>query len=171
MQPASLEEPYFLSSDYLKIPSSIDLFEYGTGTSVSIEPKKDCVKPLESILEQQIPENSIILKPQEDIKLLENIYTFENPLDVRRFLWTHENLIEIVFEAYTQIKRIFGEEINLFLELHHDPEEDFEELFIVIKSLYEPKKTRELMDDLDRSWFLNIIDKTQGKLCITEEYL
>lgn len=171
MQLVSSEESYFLSSDYLKIPSLIDQFEYGTGTSVSIKPKKDWIKSLEAIPAQQLAEISVILKPQEDIRLLENIYTFENPPDVRRFLWTHKHLIEIVFEAYRQIKRIFGEEINLFLELHHDPEEGWDELFIVIKSPYNAEEAVELEKKLFKEWFVYKMDAIKGKLNITEEPL
>lgn len=169
MQLSSLGQPNHFSFTYHKIPL-INKFGYGTGTSVSIEYIKDRIKSLGMGVPRSV-ENSIILKPQKDIRLLEILYNFENPMDVKRFLLTNKSLIEIVFEAHRQIKRIFVEEINLFLELHHDPEEDWEELFIVIKSPYAPIKTRELMDDLDRSWFLDIMDKTQGKLCITEEYL
>ncbi len=167
MQLSSLGQPNHFSFTYYKM-SLIKQFEYGTRTAVSIELKKDWVKPLKA---KPMLQNSIILKPQEDIKQLENIYTFENSKDIRRFLLTHQHLIGILFEAVMQIKRIFGEEISRCLELHHDPEEDWEELFVVIKTTYPPEKARKLMDKLGDEWFLDIMDETEGKLCITEEPL
>lgn len=80
-------------------------------------------------------------------------------------------MIDILFETQTQIISIFGRDIELHLELHRDYEEDFEELFVVIKSSFPPAVARRMMDTLDEAWFLDILDKTQGKLCITEEPL
>ncbi len=106
-----------------------------------------------------------------DIKEVKKYYTFINQEDIMTFLKTNQSLVKILKDAIGKIKNIFGADIRICLELHCDPEEEWDELFIVIKSPYSPQKARELMNELDRTWFLNIMDKTQGKLCITEEYL
>ena len=111
------------------------------------------------------------LERKDILDELKGAYEFSNVEEIRNFIMQNNYLADILKEAPKNIYRIFGKSIKLILELHSDPEEDFEELFVVIKSPYAPQKARELMNELDRMWFLNIMDKTQGKLCITEEYL
>lgn len=129
-----------------------------------------------------VEETSVIYKPRKrptvlrgrprgDIEQLESKYTFENPMDVKRFLLANKYLIEIIFEAHRQIKRMFGEEITLFLELHCDPEEGWDELFIVIKSPYSAEKAVEFERKLFDEWFIHRIQDTKGKLNFTEEPL
>ncbi len=129
------------------------------------------VIPKDFYEKQTLQETSILKEKVDNIAILENFYNMENPLEIKSFLFTHDNLIPILFEAYAKIKQIFGDVVELYLELHQDPEEDWEELFIVIKSPYEAERARELIDKLADEWFLDIIDKTGNKLCITEEPL
>lgn len=99
-------------------------------------------------------------------------YQISNEKEVIPFIRKYPFLLSILAEAPREIYRIFPkDDIALHLELHHDPEEDFEELFVVIKSPYSPEKARKLMDELGEEWFLNIMDQTRNKLCITEEPL
>jgi len=113
-------------------------------------------------------ESSIIIKSLKDIEQLEELYIFENPPDVRRFLWKYKFLIEILFEAQKKIIEIFGNDITLYLELHRDPEENWEELFIIIKSLYSAEKAIELEKKFFEE-FVYRIDAMKGKLNIIEE--
>ena len=116
-------------------------------------------------------ESSIIIKSLKDIEQLEELYIFENPPDVRRFLWKYKFLIEILFEAQKKIIEIFGNDITLYLELHHDPEEEWNELFIVIKTNYSPEEAIELENKLFEEWFIKISEKVKGRLNFTEEPL
>ena len=116
-----------------------------------------------------IKEASVVFKSKKERELLEDIYTFENPTDVRRFLWTHKHLIEILFEAEEQIRKIFGEVVNLSLELHHDPEEDFEGLFIIIKTSLSPEESLDLLDKFDEEWWLDVDASISKKLEVTVE--
>ncbi|MDI6792264.1 MAG: hypothetical protein QME81_05275 [bacterium] len=107
--------------------------------------------------------------------LLHQFYQFcqiSDEEEVISFIIKYPFLLSILAEAPSKIYPIFPkDDIALHLELHHDPEEDFEELFVVIKSPYSPEKARKLMDELDETWFLDIINKTKNKFCITEESL
>lgn len=130
------------------------------------------IPPWDEIFKERIPkETSIVLQVQEQIKLLENIYIFDNLKVEETFLLNNHYLIDILFEAHKEIRKIFGYSIELHLELHHDPEEDFDEFFIVIRSPFNPEEARRLMDKLGEQWFLDVMDKVKGKLCITEEPL
>ena len=87
------------------------------------------------------------------------------------FIVEHSFLLSLLLEAYKHIYHIFGRGVKLQLELNRDPEENFDELFIVIKSPYSPEEAQERLNKLDQVWFLNMLDKVQGKLNITEEPL
>ena len=122
-------------------------------------------------LKRNMAETSAILRFSGDINLLSDAYIFKQPKEIESYLWNNQFLLDILFEAYEQIIDIFSKNVELHLELHRDYEEDFEELFIVIKSSFSTAVAREMMDKLDETWFLDVLDKTQGKLCITEEPL
>jgi len=117
------------------------------------------------------PETSIFFDKQNKITRLENLYYFHNPDEIKRFLLTHDYLIEHLFEAYDQIRRIFGENVEIHLEYTIDPEEDWDELFIVIKSPYPAEKAVELERKLFDEWFVHIMDKLNNKLNFIEEPL
>lgn len=106
----------------------------------------------------------------EAFRELENLYIFENSKEIKNFLLTNDYLIEILFEAPEHIYRIFGQ-VPVRLELHRDPEEGWDELFIVIKSSYSAEEAFKLENRLAEEWFLNRIKDTRGRLNITEEPL
>jgi hypothetical protein len=60
---------------------------------------------------------------------------------------------------------------TIYLELYSDPEEEWDELFIVIKSPYSAEEAIELEKKLFDEWFVNIIDKVNNRLNFTEEPL
>lgn len=161
------------SSEQKIAPSLIDPFKSHIDTQLRYHQKPSFQITALELLKKRvvIEQNSIVLQIQEQIKLLEDMYIFDSLKEGETFLLNNQYLIDILFEAREEIRRIFGYVIELHLELHHDPEEDFEELFIVIRSPYSPEEARKLMDKLGEQWFLDMIEKVQGKLCITEEPL
>lgn len=114
---------------------------------------------------------SVFFNREKDFRLLERLFNLSNnPGEVKRFLLVNSYLIEILLEAPTHIYRIFGQ-VPMELELHHDPEEGWEELFIVIKSAYSAEEAIRLENKLAEEWFLDRMKDTRGKLNITEEPL
>lgn len=104
-----------------------------------------------------IIETSVFLESESYIDSLESIYIFENPVEVKKFLWTYNSIIDTLFEAYKQIKIIFGENMaEIYLELNRDPEEDVEELFIIVKTNLSPDQSLALLNKLDETWWLYI---------------
>jgi hypothetical protein len=110
------------------------------------------------------------LKRQENINRLKDIYYVENDKKIEMFLLANDYLIEILFEAPEKILKIFGE-VRISLELHKDPEEGWDELFIIIKSNYEPEEAVRRKEQLTEEWFIDRMDDTKGKLNFTEEPL
>lgn len=76
-------------------------------------------------------------------------------------------LMNVLLEAVPHVRRIFGSDTQLYLELSDDPEGDFRELFIVIKTNHEIEKSLKLLDRLDQDWFLSIVNKIGNTLNIT----
>jgi len=81
------------------------------------------------------------------------------------------NLLPILLQAPEEIQRVFGDDIVLELDLHADPEEDYRELFIVIKTHCSPEEAMRLERKLFNEWFIDIMDKTNHKLNLIEEPL
>jgi len=118
-----------------------------------------------------LPLSKAIDEFENDIDQLKKIYEFSNEKETRNFIMQNIYLVDILKEAPNHIYRIFGNTIKLVLELHTDPEEDWEELFIVIKSSYPAQKAVELERKLFVEWFSYIMDKVNDKLNFTEEPL
>jgi len=104
---------------------------------------------------------------------LEGIYEIpvNHKKEIAGFLRSHEYLRPLLKEAKQQIISVFGENVKICLELHHDPEEGWEELFIVIKSAHSPEEAIKLENKLAEEWFLDRMKAARGKLNIVEEPL
>jgi hypothetical protein len=79
----------------------------------------------------------------------------------------NNQLTNFLWEAVPHVRRIFGSDAQLYLELSEDPEGDFRELFIVIKTNHEINKALRLLERLDQEWFLSIVNRVGNCLNIT----
>jgi hypothetical protein len=95
------------------------------------------------------------------IKELLSFFTTNEDAKVVSFISNHSFLIEILQESLNQIKKIFGENIEeLSLELYEDIEEEFECLFVVIKTTLLTKESHDLLEKLEDEWLLdNVSDE------------
>lgn len=88
---------------------------------------------------------------------------------IQAFLEQHPFLYPIVNEAKGHIASVFGREAKVCLELEHDPEEGWDELFIVVKSKCSAEEAIRLEGQLMEEWFLDRMKNTRGKLSIVED--
>jgi len=106
--------------------------------------------------------------PQEHVEwiaLLKRIYHFTNPAEAERFLLEHDELIPYLLEADKHIKRVFGENIvDVCLEHASDPEEDYEGLFVTVKTNLSPEESLDLSDKFDDEWFLDYVPPEVGSI-------
>jgi len=118
-------------------------------------------------------DNSTILglERSDILDEFKEIYEFSNIEEIRNFILQNSYLIDILKEAPQHIYRTFGRAVKIELELHHDFEEAWDELFIVIKSPYSAEKAVELERKFFEEWFVHKMDDTKGKLDFTEEPL
>jgi len=87
--------------------------------------------------------------------------------EVIQFIKDHPFLLNTLLEAPRHILSIFGKDVLLYLELNIDHEEDFEGLFIVIKTNLSPEESLNLLDRLDEAWWLDVDDDIGNILEIT----
>lgn len=150
IQPVSINTPQSL------IPKG---FSY-TLTAFEPKPRVSTSKIYQNI------ESSIFLLVQKQIESLKNIYIFQNPEEIIQFLLSNKDLIEILLEAHKYIFKIFRE-VPIYLELHHDPEEYFECLFIIIKTNLPIEVALDRLDKFDEEYWLYIDDTISNILEVT----
>jgi hypothetical protein len=134
-----------------------------------ISEKKDFIHPQAECIYKNLS-----LPPElenTDIIKIEEMYEFSDKERVRNFILQNKDLIRILKEAPEHIYKIFGKNIKLYLELHSDPEENWDELFIIIKSPHSAEKAHELGRQLFREWFVKIIKRVGNRLNFSEEPL
>ncbi|MCL0073755.1 hypothetical protein M1O50_02560 [Dehalococcoidia bacterium] len=93
--------------------------------------------------------------------VLSQFYAFsdgDSEAEVIQFIKDHSVLLNILFEAPGHIFSIFGRDVLLYLELHRDPTEDFECLFITIRTSLSSEESLNLLDRLDEEWWLDVDD-------------
>ncbi|MEW6376635.1 MAG: ADP-ribosylglycohydrolase family protein [Thermodesulfobacteriota bacterium] len=90
---------------------------------------------------------------------------------IEGFLERYKYLYPILKEAKEHIISIFGEDVKISLELHHDPQENWDELFVIIRSTFTSEEAVRLENRLAEEWFLTRMKETKGRLNIIEEPL
>lgn len=124
-------------------------FEYFSEIEVVIPESEPELEEIYTEFKQETSLSSILMN-------LEKFYILENTEEIVEFIGTHTFLVSMLFEAPKRIKNIFSESIEMYLELHKDPEEDFEGLFIIIKTNLTPKVSLDLLDKFDEKWWLSV---------------
>ncbi|HEC93619.1 MAG TPA: hypothetical protein ENI51_11685 [Candidatus Atribacteria bacterium] len=141
---------------------------------IFIMPEKELSSTFsEELLDLSVTKSEIdtYLNFDEKIEEMTILYHFIQEKEVRYFLEENKFLISFLKEAYTQIKRIFGGETDLTLMLTDDPEENFEELIIVVHIRTSVKKVIKLREKLHKEWLFSVIPQLKGKLNILVEVI
>jgi hypothetical protein len=109
------------------------------------------------------------MKTTKQATNIKSLYLLRNKKVIAKFLSQNRDLVKYLLEAPTKIYEIFGDNVKLELELHTDPEENWDELFIIVVTPASPKETIEMERQLFKEWFGKIIDKVSGRLNYTSE--
>ena len=163
--------------DNYKIPKSADnIF----GSSITLKPdilmgnfqkKYSQKKDIPNIINYSFREKNKIELPgmslhaEQNILInsIKNLYVLENSQKIFKFLKDNNDLMRILKLAPYYIKNVLGS-CPLYLELHNDPEENWDELFIIIKTPLGPENALEKEKKLFDIWFSNIINKVGNRL-------
>lgn len=142
------------------------LYPVREGSSMSAESFEDVVVDTKQYVSIAMAQYLNEMSNATAIEYLDNLYKLDNPNEIKAFISQNSFLIKIIYDAKVQIDKYFGQ-VTTHLQLHKDPEEGWDELFIIIKSPNNVEKTVELEEKLADDWFLDIMDATKGKLNIT----
>lgn len=99
---------------------------------------------------------SVLQTLYREIELIDHLYIFRNPVEIKRFIVRNDILINTLFKALEHIEKIFMNINNMSLELESDPEENFEKLFILITSNITPNESLDLINKLNETWWLSL---------------
>jgi hypothetical protein len=101
----------------------------------------------------------------KEIEQLSRLYAMRGPERVLAFYAENRFLFDLLIEAPTQIKKLFGQDTPL--ELHLSQEPDFpssRELFVLIMTKLPSEEAFPLLQRLDEEWWLDNCDKADCKL-------
>ena len=84
---------------------------------------------------------------------------------IERFVSKHQYLYPELEKASEQITSVFGKNaVEISLELHADRQEDWEGLFIVVKTNLPPGDSLDLLDRFDEEYWLDLDDEVSNLL-------
>jgi hypothetical protein len=105
--------------------------------------------------------------PRQEIERLQEIYSFLRKEEVAGFLESYPYLVPLLFEACPQVRKHFGCDAPVFLEVVTDPEAtDDRELYALIGTRLPPEAALEKLERFDNEWWSAVLDRAQCKLCI-----
>ena len=107
---------------------------------------------------------SLPIKSGDILEQIKKKYSIpeSNLSDVEQFLDKHQDIANLVLEAYNKIRDFFTSE-TLLLELISDISiEGGEELFVYIQTRLSVEEAVEKMNDFDEQWFLDQLSRTKG---------
>jgi hypothetical protein len=94
-------------------------------------------------------------------------YQIEEPLAVAEFLRQHPFLDGLLIEARQQISHVFGQATPVELRLYDEPEyRGNPELYAEILTSLTVEESLTLQETLDQNWWLDNLDRGQGKFHI-----
>ena len=94
----------------------------------------------------------------------------EKRAEVLNFLEIYPFLIPLLLEAYTNIQKDFPSS-HVLLRVDTEPEElDTKQLVASIITDMDPDSAVDALTHFDKRWWLQTMQQSQGKLCVTLEF-
>jgi len=107
---------------------------------------------------------------ENGLRGLERLYIFKDQAEVSRFLEKYPFLVPLLLEAYGHIALHFPYS-QVFLEVVSDPEASSDsQLVAFIATSLAPGEAVNRLDRFDDAWWLDALDRAQGKLCVHLEF-
>lgn len=107
----------------------------------------------------------------EDLALIDWLYRFQDYQDVSDFLRARPYLIQLLSEAYANIRRLFPPSSQLVLEVVRDPEGDSSgRLFLYIQAPLTVEAAYSLLQRIDDEWWLEAATRSRCQLTIDVDY-
>lgn len=115
---------------------------------------------------ERIPVAVVSEKPVGDI------YESSDLSGVAAFLAIHPFVKDLLLEAQPVVLRIWGSASKATLQIVNDPEVGGqEELFCLIQTDLAPETALQHLDEFDRSWWVDSVQRAEGKLNFALKYV
>jgi len=100
-----------------------------------------------------------------ELALIDLFFDSADLVDTRRYVQGHPWVFELLIESVAHVSRVFGPQSRVTLELVSDPSAPAdEELFALIPCSLGGQVGRELLRNLDTSWWLNASTRSHNDL-------
>ena len=98
-------------------------------------------------------------------------FTLREPDEVVVYLNHNPMLIPLILEAGDKAQEYFAERPALALHLAEYPDDGSRELFLLIQTAQPPEAALTQLDRFDQEWWLDALDRAEGKLNVKLEYV
>ncbi len=127
-------------------------------------------KTIKIVKKADLSQSGVLTKKPFQVEMVVQNYLVEESQQrtVTIFLNSQPELLPVLMEAKSHLERIFGNS-SFYLEIEKDPDEGFEELFIVAKVNKTPEVALSLREQFGREWLIPHHGHLIGKLNLAVE--
>lgn len=123
-----------------------------------------------SVIEQL--QNGFTLHARTHAEHLAKIYIIKNPNEVGEFIGENLYLLDILEEVPGEIYRYFGSDQKLVLKVSAEPDIlESSELWIEILTKLSAKEAMPVLEEFDKNWWLENMERANCKLNITLKFV
>ena len=131
--------------------------------SVKVVPVNDVAE----LIDRQIHRKTL-----EQINVLAREYEIRNPSEVAAFLSENLFLLDLLKVIPGKVRKFFGKNVKFAVELFAEPEmPSSKEIFVLVLTRSGAKEARAKMDEFDRKWWFENLNKANCKLNVSLEYV
>ena len=109
--------------------------------------------------------NDVTRKPN-----LHELFDFRDASAISSFLQTNPFLSDVLLGAYYSASKWFGNNTPLALEVFSDPDEGYDQLFLLIRTQLPADDAQQRLDALYDDWWLDVIPTVQHTMAIDIEH-
>src|SRR5574341_1543779 len=108
---------------------------------------------------------AVARRAEDSFRFIKQHYVIRDEDKILTFLNRHPQLSILLVEAFDRIHDLFGPNPTVELELVHDPDDDnWTQLFGFIWTDLPVEEALDRLHKLDKNWFLEIVNQTDGRL-------
>ena len=116
-------------------------------------------------------QEKVVIGSNEKLRRVESQFIVKEKSSVKRFLINNIFLIDLIFEARTRIAKYFNSATPLALSLTQYPDEEIEELYLLIQTNLSVKESLPALDRFEEEWWLDALPRAKCKMTIKLEYI
>ncbi len=136
----------------------------------TLENQGALVAPINAVAE--LIDREIHARVLEQINVLAREYEIRNAPEVALFLREDNFLLDLLEDIPSKLKKFFGGKSKFAVELFSEP--DFpssREIFVLVLTEENAEQARNKMDEFDKKWWLENLDRARCKLNVSLEYV